>query len=458
MSESEKTLAPKERLLVVDDEEAMRFYLQRLLKKRGFDVEIAADGAAARRLIQDQEFDLLLTDIRMPEVDGLALLQSTKVQRPGLPVIVMTGYGSIPDAIAALKAGADNYITKPFDREEILKVIGASLRASRLSAENQLLKRLLAEGRRFEGMVGTSPPMQQLYREIDIVAGKKGVVLIKGESGTGKELVARAIHARSPRHEGPFQAFHCAAVPVSLVAAELFGVEEGAYTGATVRRDGVCRRADGGTLFLDEIAEAPLEVQPALLRLLQSGEVSALGSSETSVLDLRIVAATHRDLKKRVEDNLFRQDLFFRFNVFSLTVPPLRKRRADIGELINHSLALHGRDEDAIDLEARALLEDQDWPGNVRQLQNVIERMLALGTKKTLGVDAVPEDCLTEPREVANLAPFREAVTAFEAQYLLRLLRSVQGNVSEAARRAGISRPTLHAKIQSLGIDPDEFR
>ena len=449
----------RERVLVVDDEEAMRTFVVRSLEKHGLEVLEADDGEAARDLLEKEEVALVLTDLRMPRLDGMSLLAWIHEKWPRLPVIVMTAYGSIPSAIEALKSGAQDYVTKPFDRDEILKAVDNALQSSRLAAENRMLRRLLEEGRRFGTMVGSSAPMRELYGLIDAVAHRSGAVLVTGESGTGKELVARAVHHRSPRVDGPFVALHLGAIPPTLVAAELFGVEVGAYTGAGAPRRGAARRADGGVLFLDEIGDVPLEVQSSLLRLLEQGEVTPMGASQTETVDIRVVAATQRDLAELIDAGQFRQDLYFRLNVFMLEVPPLRRRREDIADLVRHFLALAGEDDRELSLETLAQLEAHDWPGNVRELENAVARMVAMSDEGPLLSEHLPEVIRERgPVQRRELGDYKEALAAFEMEFFLDLMRATSGNVSEAARRAGMSRPTLHAKLQRLRVDPDRFR
>ncbi len=458
---TEKTMsAEKPKILVADDEESMRLFLVRVLARAGYAVSEAADGLAAKELIESQEFDLVLTDLRMPKLEGMALLAWIHKDLPKLPVIVMTGYGSIPSAIEALKTGAENYITKPFEKEEILKAVTTALEAGRLAAENKRLKRLLEEGRRFGQLIGSSAPMRALYDQIDAVADRSGTVLIQGESGTGKELVARSIHNRSTRASSPFVAVHLGAIPANLVASELFGVSKGAFTGATADRTGAVERASGGTLFLDEIGDASAEVQIALLRLLEQGEVSPVGGSQTKVVNTRIVAATNRTLPTLVEEKLFRQDLYFRLHVFVLDVPPLRRRKEDIPDLIRHFFALQGEDAAKIPLGTVAALQGYGWPGNVRELENVIERLLVLSTAGEFPKELLPAEVLEQQEgdEAQGPIPFKEALAVFEKEFVERLLRKYEGNVSAAAREAELSRPTLHAKIQQHRIDPDDYR
>lgn len=452
-------MAPFE-VLVVDDEESMRVFLRRTLEREGYQVELAIDGLQAQQRLEEKTFDLVISDLMMPGLDGLGLLHWSQSRKLSPPFLIMTGYGSIPSAIEALKAGADNYFTKPFDREEIVKATSSALEKGRLSRENRVLKQLLEEGRQFEGLIGSSHAMRQLYAQIDAVADRQGAVLIGGESGTGKELVARAIHRRSPRRDGPFVPFHCSALPESLFAAELFGALEGAYTGSTRARQGCALRANGGTLFLDEIGDLPLSVQPALLGLLENSEIRALGADESQQLDIRVVAATNRNLIELVEKGEFRQDLYFRLNVFPLLVPPLRRRKTDVPDLVQHFCALNDRPDTSPSLEAASVLQSYYWPGNVRQLENTIERMLTLSDAKILGIEDLPPECLEageEDREPES-KKLKDAMANFERAYLEKLLAQVKGNVSEAARQAGVSRPTLHGKIQSYRLDPDQYR
>ena len=448
------------RVLIVDDEEAMRVFLRRALKRQGYDPSVAESGDIAKLRLADESFDLLISDLKMPGCDGMELLGWCRRELPQLPVIVMTGHGSIRSAIDALKQGAENYITKPFDRDEILRAAEAALRARRLAAENRLLRRLLDDGPRFEGLIGASPPMRMVYRRIEEIAARDGGVLLLGESGTGKGAVAQALHARSPRAAKPFVTFSCPSVPPNLLAGELFGVERGAFTGADRSRAGAVQRAEGGTLFLDEIGELPLEAQPTLLRLLEERVVTPLGGRVAEPVDLRIVAATHRDLHAMVREGQFRDDLFYRLNVFPLELPALRERRGDIPDLMRHFFARLGVEEERIESELRQRLLTYDWPGNVRQLENLVERLVALAGEGPIGGALLPEEFLAAPESSGeeDWLPLKDAVAGFEAGYLNRLLRETRGNISEAARRAGVSRPTLHAKLGQLGIDAARFR
>lgn len=451
------------RVLVVDDEEAIRVFLERCLKKHGLHVTTSSGVADARDRLSVVGFDLVISDLRMPDGDGLEILRGLREDNKSTPFLVMTGFGSIKNAIEAVRAGAADYITKPFEREEMLEAVDAALANARLRQENRLLRELLDEGARFEGIVGTSPPMRELYRLIDEVAPREGCVLITGESGVGKELVARAVHRRSSRSAGPFVAFHCAAVPSNLLSAELFGVEKGAFTGAKSSRKGAVGRARGGTLFLDEIGDLPLDVQPLLLRLLEGGDIVRVGGSEEDATDVRIVAATNRDLSEDCGD--LREDLFYRLNVFPLHVPPLRSRRSDVSELLEFFLDRDAPDGPVLSLEAQASLESYDWPGNVRQLENIVARMLARSTTQLLLPEDVPDECREPARDILESAadpqhpePFKAAVARFERGYLTRLLSATGGNISEAARRAEVSRPTLHARLARYSIDAARFQ
>ena len=447
------------RLLVVDDEEAMRVFLRRTFAKRGADVHVAVDGVEALEFVEKRPVDLVVTDLRMPRMDGMELLARLREGYPGVKVVVMTGHGTIRSAIDALKSGAENYVTKPLDRDELIKTVDDALERTRLAGENRMLRELLDE-RRFEGLVGTSAVMRKLYRRVEEIADRDGAVLIQGESGTGKELVARAVHARSRRRDGPFVAIHCGAVPESLIASELFGVEAGAFTGAEQSRPGRVRAADNGTVLLDEIGEVRTDVQSALLRLVEGGEITPVGSGRTEKVDVRIIAATHRNLRERLDEGLFRDDLYYRLGVFVLDVPALRERRSDIRELVDHFIAVRPEPLE-IEPEALAMLESYDWPGNVRQLENAVARMVATAPGTTLGVDLVPEEVRAAPGIVVGddeILPFKAARHRFERGYLADLMRRAAGNVSEASRLARISRPTLHAKLKAAGLEPDEFR
>ena len=451
MSETEHPM----RVLVVDDEESMRFFVRRGLSRLGFDVDVHADGPAALAALGDAPFDALVVDYKMPGMDGLEVLRTARARDGEIAILVMTAHGTIETAVEAMRLGADDFVTKPFEIDELRIAIQRSVERRRGGADpgGEL------------GLIGISPAMRELRAAVERLGGSDVTVLLTGESGTGKEVVARALHAGSARAGGPFVALHCAALPQTLFESELFGHEQGAFTGAEQRRIGKLERADGGVLFLDEITEIDLAAQAKLGRFLQDRSFVPLGGSETRTVDVRIVAASNRDPAELVERGEFRRELYFRLNVVPLRVPPLRERRDDVPVLAqffaeracrNVGVAL-GRFSDA----ALAALSGYDWPGNVRELENVVQRVVVLHAgKEEFGVADLPEEFAATVSDVDGLETraWQEAVAGFEKQYLEELCRKTHGNVSEAARIAGLSRGHLHRKIKQLGIDPDRYR
>jgi DNA-binding NtrC family response regulator len=447
------------RVLVVDDEESMRHFLVRALERQDFEVTVVGDGSEALEALAAGAFDVMVTDIRMPGMDGRELFAKARECAPGTLTVLMTAYGSIKDAIAALEQGAESYLAKPFETDEFLATVTKAGEKARLLAENRVLREQLSSAGSFAGLVGQSSAMRKLYRTIDRVARVEGTVLVTGESGAGKELVARAIHGRSGRTAGPFVAAHCGALPETLVEAELFGVVEGAFTGADRSRAGYVERATGGTLFLDEIAEVPLDVQPSLLRFLENGEVTRVGSEEVLHPDVRVVAASNRDLRLLVEEARFRDDLFYRLDVLPVLVPPLRDRTEDIPLLVAHFLVSIGRPELTVPPDVMAYLQGLAWDGNVRELQNLTERLAGTVEGDVVTLEDLPSEVRGgEPASRAGFHPYRLAMEQFEREYLEGLLGRTGGNVSEAARLGGMARPSLHARIAALGIDLAHFR
>jgi len=449
------------RILVVDDEESMRHYLHRTLEKAGHEVRASGSAREALEILETEAVDVLLTDIRMPGMDGLELFRRTREVSPGTGVLLMTAYGSIRSAVEAVRAGAENYLTKPFEKEDLLLSVERAAERARLRADNRMLRELLEQKGTFAGLVGRSRVMRHLFRVIDQVARQEGTVLVTGESGTGKELVARAVHARSARRSGPFVAVHCGALPEKLLQAELFGVEAGAYTGADRSRRGYVERARGGTLFLDEVGEIPMEMQPALLGFLERGEITRVGGSELLQTDVRVVAATNRMLWELVRAGRFREDLVYRLNVLPIDLPPLREHPEDIPVLVSHFLELCGRPELVVPPDVMATLQGLPFPGNVRELRNLVERLASLVEGDVVDLEDLPREILEADRSAAGATiarPYKAAMEAFERRYIEELLRKTCGNVSEAARICGLSRPGLHARIASLKIDAKAFR
>ena len=448
------------RVLVADDEESMRHFVSRALRRRGFGVATAASAEEALEILAREPFDVVVTDIRMPGMDGIELLERVSTCAPAVRTILMTAFGSVKSAIDALHRGAENYLTKPFETDELVAAVAKAGEKSRLVEENRNLRRMLHGRSGFGGLIGVSRPMMRLFRQIDQVARRSGTVLVTGESGSGKELVARAVHERGHGSEGPFVAVHCGALPDGLVSVELFGAVKGAYTGAENERRGYVERAQGGTLFLDEVGEIPIDVQSALLRFLEDGAYTPVGGTEERQSSARVVAATNRDLRARAAAGTFREDLFYRLDVLPLAVPPLRERLEDIPLLVTHFMEAVGRPGLAVPPDVMAHLQAQPWPGNVRELRNLAERVASLVDGDVVEIADLP----TEMREPGSATvdvsgkPYRAALDTFERSWLEKLLSGTGGNVSEAARVAGMSRPTLHARLNALGIDASAYR
>jgi two-component system response regulator HydG len=434
-------------VVLADDDPGVRFTLAEVLDELDVEVLEAGDGEAAWALIESRPVDLVLTDLKMPRLDGMGLLERVRGARPGLKVVMITAHGSERAAAQALRLGAYDYFAKPFELDEVAAAVRRATDAVRLAAENQRLRADLALARH---MVFRSPAMSRVARVVERIGPRDVTVRIVGESGTGKELVARAIVDASARRDAAFVKFNCAALSRELAEAELFGHASGAFTGARGPRAGLFREADGGTLFLDEVAELDPSVQGKLLRVLQEGEVRALGEDRARRVDVRLLVATHRDLAEEVRAGRFREDLFYRLDVVALELPPLRDRPEDIEPLIDHFLRKYGErfglGDVELEPEARAAILARSFPGNVRELENTIERLVALSPGPRvgleLGLDPAP-------------APLglRERVDAFERGLILDALRRAGGNRSEAARRLGLARVTLLDKLKRHGLD-----
>lgn len=447
-------------ILIVDDERSIRVGLKGLLTKEGCEVSIAENGTDALRLIQDHAFDLVLTDLRMPGMDGLTFLKRIKERQPDTIVIMMTAYGSEKIAVEAMKAGAHDYIVKPFDNEEVKILVRQALEQSALRREVRQLRERLDTAFRFENILGASPVMQQVFDVVKKVAPTDLTVLITGESGTGKELVANALHQNSSRKNGPFIKVNCAAMARELVESELFGHEKGAFTGAVAAREGKFEAADGGTLFLDEIGDMPLETQAKVLRVLQEREFERVGGNRTLKVDVRIIAATNKNLQQMVQDNKFREDLFYRLNVVPIMLPPLRDRHDDIRLLTTHfvqeAAARFGRESLTLSADAYSLLLSNPWPGNVRELKNVIEAAAVLTTGPEIHALDLRLGQQPQVLETQPALSFREAkqqlIDAFERDFITRALRRHHGNITKAAEEMGMHRQQLQQKIRELGL------
>jgi two-component system nitrogen regulation response regulator GlnG len=468
------------RILVADDEPSIRWLLDRLLRQAGHAVSVVEDGPAALGAAAAEPFDVAFLDIRMPGLDGLEALSRLRAASPETAVIVMTAHGSVRAAVEAMQRGAYDYLTKPFDNDEVVLLVERAVAARALAREVVELRTGIQEVWEFGALVGKSPRMQEVYKTIGRIAGTDVTVLLQGESGTGKEVVARAIHHYSRRAGKPFVAVSCAAIPPTLLEAELFGHERGAFTDAHQRRLGKFELAHGGTIYLDEVGDMGPELQPKILRVLQERELERIGGGEPIRVDVRVVAATNRDLEGLIREARFREDLYYRLNVVSLTLPPLRERREDIPFLIDHFLAKYAAElgERALSAEALERLLGYGWPGNVRELENVIQHAMVMATGGVILPDHLPitagagapavragtleqliEGKLAEcvrglgTRESANL--YGLVLTLVERPLFHAVLRETGGNQLRAAALLGINRNTLRKKLRSLGLRPD---
>ena len=450
---------PDTRVLVVDDERSMRELLAIMLRQAGHDVTVADGGEAAIKALKSDTFDLVITDLRMREVDGLAVLRAAKEQSPQTVVLVITAFASTETAVEAMKLGAYDYLTKPFKVDEIKLTIANALERKRLQDENQALKRQLRRERGFENFLGKSPQMLDIFETIRKAADSVSTVLITGESGTGKELVAHAIHEESPRRNGPFVSINCGAVPETLMESELFGHVKGAFTGAVANTVGLFSAAAGGTLFLDEVTEVPSSVQVKLLRAIQEREIRRVGDTRDIKVDVRLIAASNREVAKAVADGVLREDLFYRLNVIPIHLPPLRERREDIPLLVAHFIrrlsAELGRPVRSVTPEALAILETYRWPGNVRELENVIERALVLGSGDRLDAPGLPPD-LRRPRDVQDVAveipedglDLEATLSQIEHRYIQTALARTGGVQTRAAELLRVSLRQIRYKLQ----------
>ncbi len=439
------------RILVVDDEAAMRQSLRDWLMEDDYEVDLAASGEDAISMARDRSWDIILLDLKMPGMDGLETMIRLKKMIPETEILMMTAYGSIDTAVQAMKEGAFDYLVKPFDPDEIDMLIKKIVAHKELVLENILLRKKLAERHQYDEIIGKSDAMQEVFDLISRVARTDSTVLITGESGTGKELIAQAIHGNSNRCYMPFIAVSCGALPDSLLESELFGYEKGAFTGAENSKKGRFEMANKGTLFLDEIGDISLKTQVDLLRVLQQRELMRLGSEEVIKVDVRILAATNRDLQKAIKENRFREDLYYRLNVISIHVPPLRERKEDIPLLVKAFIEKYclelNKEVVKIAPSALKLLLGYDWPGNVRELENVIERALVIGS----GKEIVQEDLPFSRKEIEPYE-FPKSLKMMEKMHIERILDESDWNISLAARELGIDRQTLYNKIEKYQI------
>ena len=446
-------------LLVADDDPAVRESLERTLKREGYRVVVASDGQAGLEQLKAGGVDLVLADLKMPGLSGLELLKATKTVAPDVDVIMLTAFGTVEEAVQAMKDGAYDFLTKPFQRAQLIRLIRKALERRALIAENPALQQRLDDLLRQGAVIGTSPAFQRMMMLIEQVAPSSATVLIWGESGAGKELAARAIHERSARRGGPFVAVNCAALPETLLESELFGYEKGAFTGAAGRKEGRFELADGGTLFLDEVADLSPVTQPKILRVLQEGEFERVGGTKTLRVDVRIVTATNQDLAQLVREKRFREDLYYRLNVITITVPPLRERREDIPFLAHHFLrvyaAKNNRKLDGFSEEALARLDAYSWPGNVRELENAVERAVVLARGSVIEVSDLPGSVVgTAPRvEGVVTIPMGMPLAEVEQRLLEETLRYTKGNKTLAAKLLGIDPKTVFRKLKQSGAE-----
>jgi two-component system nitrogen regulation response regulator NtrX len=447
----------KERILVVDDEAGVRSSLQGILEDEGYRVDSVDSAEAALGRVATARYDLVLLDIWLPNMDGMEALARIRERDPDAAVVMISGHGTIENAVKAIQLGAYNFVEKPLSLDKTVIAVRSALRQRRLEQENRYLRERVESK---EVLIGESPAMRELRKQIRIAAPTNGRVLIFGENGTGKELVARSVHAQSRRKNGSFVEVNCAAIPEELIESELFGHVKGAFTGALTTKKGKFEIADGGTLFLDEIGDMSLKTQAKVLRVLQEQRVEAVGSTESVSVDCRVIAATNKDLEREIRNGGFREDLFFRLNVIPFHMPPLRERREDIPLLVDHFTedfcAEYGKRRKRVSAEAMDLLMAYAWPGNVRELKNVIERLVIMVTADVIGAEDLPSALRREREEApSNLADYpslASAREAYEKQYILRKLREHEGNVSRTAEALKIERSHLYRKMKAYGI------
>lgn len=459
-----------ERILVVDDETDLAVSCQRLLVSKGYETSTAANGEEALERIQEREPHLLITDLRMPGMNGMQLLEQVKALYPEMQVVMMTAYSTIEDAVGAMRMGAADFVPKPFTPDHLAIVVEKALAERVLREENRSLRAQLSRTFSFDNIVGRSPAMARIFDSIRRIAGSSINVLISGASGTGKELIARSVHANSGRSGRPFVALNCGALPEHLVESEIFGYERGAFTGAARPKPGLLESAHGGTFFMDEVGELPASLQVKFLRVLQDGKFRRLGSTLEREVDVRLICASNQDLEHGVAEGKFREDLYYRINTFTIVIPPLKERRDDIPPLVSHFLAKHaGQNERAVhelSPEAMELLCSYEWKGNVRELEHVIERALVLASGERIEVEDLPQNIQavtaaqsTPPRASMDL-PFKDAkaqlVEDFERRYIIDVLGKYEGNISRAAVHSGIDRRSLHRLLAKYGIDASE--
>ncbi|HEY7728709.1 MAG TPA: sigma-54 dependent transcriptional regulator [Candidatus Eisenbacteria bacterium] len=449
--------SPRTRILIIDDEPSVLLETSVALR-RHYDVATASSAEEAEKLLGKERVDLVLTDLRLPGRDGLAVLEAAKALSPDLPVVLMSGHGTIEEAVKAIRMGAADFVEKPFGPERLLVTVERALELRALKRENESLRQHVGVA---EEMVGRSAALEQVRAEIAKVAPTEAKVLVTGESGSGKELVARAIHRLSARARGPFEKLNCAALPKDLVESELFGYEKGAFTGAQAMKRGRLEASDRGTLFLDEVGDMSLDTQAKFLRAIETGEIERLGGTRTIAVDARIVSATNKDLPEEIREGRFREDLYYRLNVVPIHLPPLRQRREDIPLLVEHFIrkasADLGRTPRAVTPEGMKRLAVYSWPGNIRELRNVLERLLIMTEGETLDLADV-EEVLPSESDEEPVSEIKAARDKAERETISATLKQCNWNVTEAARRLGMDRGYLHRKIKRYGLSRESAR
>jgi DNA-binding NtrC family response regulator len=452
------------RVMIIDDEPLMRMTVQDALAAEGYKVITAETGGKGLTLLRENRADMVITDLRLPDMDGIQILREVKTLSPETQVILITAYGSIDSAVTAMKEGASDYLTKPFSMEELLLIIKRIQRIRELEEENLSLRKKVEEQFGLEGLVGKSPQMIKIYDLIETVSQTDTTVLVYGESGTGKEMVANAIHLRSSRKGRPFIKVNCAALPETLLESELFGHEKGAFTGAFKQRKGRFEMADGGTLFLDEIGDISQTVQVKLLRVLQERQFERVGGNETLSVNVRLICATQRDLKEEIRKGSFREDLYYRLNVVPIHLPPLKERREDIFLLADHFINKFcrkmGKEITGLSEESKTILLKYAFPGNIRELENMLERAVALIKGKVIQAYDLPEEVCGQSSPIREICekirgtkPLASATSVFEKEYIQSVLEKTKGKKGQAAEILGISRKTLWEKIKDLEIE-----
>ncbi len=447
----------KNRVLVVDDDPLLRDFLSETLNRTGCVVDLAATGEEALERMKEEDYDIVLSDVRMPSMDGMELLKAARGSQPDAEVVIMTAYGTVQNAVEAMKLGAFDYVLKPFSIDEIELVVKRAIEHKNLVEENRLLRTEVTSKYGFDNIVGKSPHMRQIFELVQTVAGRKATVLITGESGTGKELIAKAIHYNSPRREGPFIRINCAALPEGLVESELFGHEKGSFTGAIRQSRGRFELADGGTLLLDEISEINLHLQGKMLRVLQEREFERVGSGIPIQVDVRIIATSNRNLKKRIKDGKFREDLYYRLNVVPIHIAPLRERREDIPSLAEHFLKKYNQENNCciqgISPKVFQMFIEYAWPGNVRELENYIERAVVTAKSRILTPKDFPKELSFGKIEVpTDEIKVGTTVQDAERKLILKTLKAQGGNRTKTAEVLGISTRTLRNKLHEYGV------